>query len=153
LLLGWPGSLSGEANTIQQQDIGSGNNGDASAVQRACANLDSLIRRSPWVAPDFLMFRAEPTPAPTVAQMALGGSKCLPQADQAARDTCALLTRMFQSALDNGDVRTVRALGVNFFYGIERAAVFVLGFVTLLALLHQRAARARVTEQADWILL
>ncbi|WP_456740472.1 hypothetical protein [Bradyrhizobium sp. USDA 4469] len=88
--------------------------------------------------------KPSPISAPGVAQWLLGLKQCV--GDQ--RDSCVLVTRLLQSALDNDSVRSSRT-AVNMICGFERLLVFVLFFFMLLALSYRSIARLNLNKQKE----
>jgi hypothetical protein len=141
LLLGWPGSLDAEKSELDTIASNRQIQGTEEQVIAACNDLAAIVNRTAWTASATLFGRTDPWPAPLVAQAALGAARCLPTASDEDRSSCTLLTRLFEDVLDNRQVRWRRAGLVNFFYGYERALVFILGFVMIGALVDMRLAR------------
>jgi hypothetical protein len=159
LLLGWPGSLESEVAVLreifQPQPPVKKDTVEADAkkaIEAACSALRQLQSRSAWSDSYQLIWnRVEPWRAPMLAEAIEGAGSCLQtEQDTHKKNTCTLLTKLFEAILDDESVRHRRAFGVNFFYGWERALVFVLAWVTIFALIHQEFARRRLEEQADW---
>ena len=86
--------------------------------------------------------KPDPVSAPDVAQRLLGLERCVGD----NKDTCVLVTRLLQSALDSDIVRPSRT-AVNMICGFERLFVFILFFVMLLSLSYRSIVRLNLDEQ------
>jgi hypothetical protein len=159
MLLGWPMSETERALDIKffHGTFDPPKSGDQPPTPEqkllACRQVQERRSLSAWQ-PSLTMIagRQEPWPAPMVAQLVQGASHCgASEPDQTTRDRCQLVTRLFQTLIDDSDVRAVRSGLVDFFYGWERAAVLILVFVVALALWRQRAGRRRLEIEAEWV--
>jgi hypothetical protein len=159
MLLGWPMAETERAQDVKflQDTFGdpkpSGSPPTPEQKLAACRQVQARSNLSAWQ-PSFAMIhgRQEPWPAPMVAQLAMGASHCsVSESDQARRDLCQLVSRLFQTLIDDADVKLARSSLVDFFYGWERAAVFILVVVMVLALWRLRRARRRLELEAEWV--
>jgi biopolymer transport protein ExbB/TolQ len=112
----------------------------------ACAKL----RASKFV--DYFrswMFSNKPQPsgAPENAHRLMGVDACL---SDETRETCTMVTRLLQAAVDNPSVRSARTW-MNMFWGLERMLVYWLAFVVLFALIYHSLARQNLERQKDWL--
>lgn len=159
MLLGWPttsGSRAADVSFLHAR-----NNavnaakppvvGDQNAKDKACKAVVSLESLAPSISPGLLWGRQEPWPSPLTAQLVLGADNCVGNPTQLSRDRCLLVTRLFQTVIDDVDIKNDRAFLVDFFYGWERALVSVLVFIVALALRRQRRARQRLELEASWV--
>jgi hypothetical protein len=159
LLLGWPTTAMGRAADVDFvhkraggiTGSGSSRASDQSNKERACREVIALQSLTPsLLSPALLWGRQEPWPAPLVAQLALGADSCISSVNL-LRDRCVLVTRLFQTVIDDADIKFDRAFLVDFFYGWERALVAILIFIVTLALSRQRKARRRLEIEAQWV--
>jgi hypothetical protein len=121
--------------------------------QRACTFARGLASVSPWqISTTMIWGRQEPWPAPLVAELILGSSNCVtPNAKPDDKDRCLLVTRLFQTVIDDEDVKFDRAFLVDFMYGWERLAVVILFLIVTLALMRLRKGRLRLQYEVSWV--
>ena len=167
MLLGWPMSASKRAadvkylhDTFGGPPPGPSKAGAAQTAEQldqaqllACQRVDAQSKVSAFRFSTVMMTgREEPWSAPAVAHLVVGDDKCQASAtDQGARDLCQIVTRFFQTAIDDRDVKAARANWVDFFYGWERTLVFILAFVVAMVLWRQSSGRRRLDVEAAWV--
>jgi hypothetical protein len=158
MLLGWPMSETERDDDVRllQKTFETTQTGSPppsqTEIDEACKKVNSRAEVPSWtLSRQMLWGRQAPWPAPTVAQLVLDPGKCGASATDTERDQCQLVSRLFQTALDDEDVKFARSAGVDFFYGWERALVAILFFIVGLALCRQSLGLIRLWMEAKWV--